>query len=366
MSRPLAAAATAAVCVAVVVAALAGMPFAASAAPRTDGGDFRLVDGRITESSGLALSRRHPHVVWTANDSGDGARVFAVDTRTGRTVGVHRFAADVVDVEALAMAPDGRLLVGDVGDNGATRSVVRVYSFAEPALGDTSGAAVAWPLAYPDGPHDAESLAVSPVTGRVYLVTKAQAGAVFALPAHPSSSAVNRLTEVAAAPSVATDAVFLADGSALAVRTYTSLVLLDGRSFQRTARSLLPPQPQGETLALAPGGAGLLAGSEGMRSLVQRISLPTPPATPSVTPTVTPTSTTTAGTAPTATRPTPGSARPTPATPAPVAAAEPAARAAPGKSWATGGTATLVIGVVVGTLLVCLAVWGLGRVTRRR
>ena len=43
--------------------------------------DFRIEDARITESSGLALSMRHPHTVWTVNDSGDSARVFAVDTR---------------------------------------------------------------------------------------------------------------------------------------------------------------------------------------------------------------------------------------------------------------------------------------------
>ena len=84
------------------------------AAPRAD---FRIDDARITESSGLALSRAHPHTVWTVNDSGDSARVFAVDTRTGRTVGVHTFDAPVRDVEALAITPQGRMLVADIGDN---------------------------------------------------------------------------------------------------------------------------------------------------------------------------------------------------------------------------------------------------------
>jgi DNA-binding beta-propeller fold protein YncE len=339
--RPLAAAALAAVAV--------GMPVAALAGPRTDagGGDFRLADERIGESSGLALSHRHPHVVWTANDSGDSARVFAVDTRTGQTVGVHRFGADVRDVEALAMTPDGKVLVGDIGDNGANRSSVRVYSFAEPTLGETSGPAEWWQLTYPDGPQDAESLAVNPTTGRVYVVTKGQAGAVYALPVHPSRSGTNRLTRVAAAPSVATDAVFLTDGSALAVRTYLALVLLDGKDFHRIRSGPLPMQPQGETIALAPDGQGLLAGSEGQHSLVQEVAVPTrtvaaPPAA---------TTTSSRLPAPTA----------TPAT-SPPRLGDRAARPAA----VLGGTGILVAGAVLVTVLLCLVTWGLGRITRRR
>jgi hypothetical protein len=352
--RPLAAAALAAVVV--------GMPVAALAGPRTDAGGsgFRLGDERIGESSGLALSHRHPHVVWTANDSGDSARVFAVDTRTGRTVGVHHFGAEVRDVEALAMTPDGRVLVGDIGDNGANRSSVRVYSFAEPALGETSGAAESWQLAYPDGPHDAESLAVDPTTGRVYVVTKAQAGAVYALPVRPSGSGTNRLTKVAAAPAVATDAVFLAGGSALAVRTYLALVLLDGKDFHRVASASLPMQPQGETLALAPDGKGLLAGSEGQHSLVQEVAVPTPAAaTPSTT--ATPASPP-ARTAAAHRSDRSDSSNSSNSSDSSNSSVEPASR----DSGVLGGTGELVRAVVVATALLCLVIWGLGHITRRR
>src|SRR5688572_24824275 len=46
--------------------------------------DRRLRDSRITESSGLVASRQHRYVMWTHNDSGDAARVFAVGGK-GRT-----------------------------------------------------------------------------------------------------------------------------------------------------------------------------------------------------------------------------------------------------------------------------------------
>jgi DNA-binding beta-propeller fold protein YncE len=282
---------------AVVALAVVGMPRAAWASDASDG-DFRMGDPRITESSGLALSRAHPHTVWTANDSGDSARVFAVDTRTGKTSGVHTFDAPVRDVEALAITPQGRMLVADIGDNTASRDLVRIFWFDEPALGATSGTWASWEVVYPDGPHDAESIAVNPRTGRVYVVTKGTDGAVYALPPEPSRQGVNRLVRVASAPTVATDAVFLADGSALAVRTYTRVVLLDPRTWRERASALLPLQPQGETIALAPQGSNLLVGSEGRNSLVQGVPVPraaTPaasrspsPATTSARPTASP------------------------------------------------------------------------------
>ncbi|HEY7718270.1 MAG TPA: hypothetical protein VH915_05885 [Pedococcus sp.] len=261
----------AAVAALVAVAAATCMPAAASAAD----GTFRISDPRITESSGLALSRAHPHTVWTVNDSGDSARVFAVDTRTGDTAGVHAFGAPVWDVEALAIDHDGRMLVADIGDNTGSRELVRVFWFDEPALGETSGGWASWELAYPDGPHDAEALAVHPVTGRAYIVTKGDPGGVYALPANPSRRGVGRLQRVGPAPARVTDAVFLADGSGLVVRTYTQLVLLDGSTFRQTASTRLPLQPQGETLALGPGGDGLLVGSEGRRSAVLPVAVPT-------------------------------------------------------------------------------------------
>ncbi|MGA8977521.1 MAG: hypothetical protein WB473_00225 [Pedococcus sp.] len=317
-------------------------------------GDFRILDDRVTESSGLVLSRAHPHTVWTTNDSGDTARLFAVDTRTGRTVGVHTFGAPVVDVEALAITPAGRLLVADIGDNRRRREVVRIFWFDEPALGDTSGSWASWELSYPDGPHNAESVAVDPRSGRVLVVTKDAAGAVYALPAKPSRQGVNRLERLAAAPAVATDAVFLADGSALAVRTYTQLVLLDPTTWRPLASSPLPLQRQGETIALAPGTAGLLVGSEGSRSPVQQVAVPAVPA-----PTPTPSSPT----------PTPSSATPTPSSTtsgsSPGTVAQTPARSVPRSGTTTTLTLRKVVAGAAGAVaLVLLALLGT-RLVRR-
>ena len=324
----------------------------ASAHAATAGDDFRLLDPRITESSGLAPSHRHPHTVWTTNDSGDGARIFAVDTRTGRTTGVHTYGAPVRDVEALAITPQGRVLVGDLGDNTGTRSVVRVFWFDEPGLGDTSGGWASWELAYPDGPHDAESLAVDPRSGRVHIVTKGPEGAVYALPREPSRDGVNRLTRVGPAPAVATDAVYLADGSGLLVRTYTQLVRLDPTTFSEVSSSWLPLQRQGEPLALDPDGPGLLVGSEGRGSLVQHVDVPAPAgtgpvtSTPATPPATTPTTTQTTAPASLSTTATPPTAT---ASKAVVAPARPDVPPVSGRQVLLGATAS--VGLVVFALL---------------
>jgi hypothetical protein len=44
-----------------------------------------LHDPRIDEASGIAQGIRSPGVYYLQNDSGDSARFFAVDARTGRT-----------------------------------------------------------------------------------------------------------------------------------------------------------------------------------------------------------------------------------------------------------------------------------------
>ena len=110
----------------------------------------------------------------TVNDSGDSSRVFVLDPESGETVGVTDFHTEVTDVEALAPAGPHAVYVGDIGDNRRERDEVIVHRVpvgrdqldVEPA---------SFRLAYPDGPHDAESLFVDR-TGRLHLITKSFGG----------------------------------------------------------------------------------------------------------------------------------------------------------------------------------------------
>jgi hypothetical protein len=281
-------------------------PDAASTAPQVD----RVVtDTRISEASGLASSVRHAGVVWTHQDSGHPAQVFAVDTRGATAAVVSLRGVQQTDWESMAMTRDdsGRwmLAMGDIGDNNARRPEVRVLLVREPNVLRNVRLRVqrTLRLKYPNGAADAETLVADPRTQRLYVVTKGLLGGeVYAVPpqAWPggtdatAQSRVWPLTFVARVDmSLVTDGAFLADGR-LVLRNYGSMTVYedpakaDGTLVPQSS-VVLPESPQGESVALGPGGRSLLVGSEGERQPLMRLTLPTPVvASVSSTPTGTP------------------------------------------------------------------------------
>lgn len=238
-----------------------------------------LKDPALLESSGLAVSARHRGVLWTHADGGTSAQVRAVD-RDGRTVAVVTLAGiDPFDPEALAVRTSPgegpQLYLADIGDNLASRTDVSVFRFAEPErLRDQTVTTRWYRFTYPDGPHDAEALLVQPRTGRIFIATKELGtGGLYRAPREPVPEDVgtNRLERVADAPVLVTDGAFLPDGR-FVLRTYSSVLLYD-RPGHQLAADPLPPQPQGESLAV--DGDRLLVGSEGERSAVYAVPVPT-------------------------------------------------------------------------------------------
>jgi hypothetical protein len=304
-SRPVARIATV-----VTLAALAGIGTgaqAAAAAPARSSVAFQLSDPRIDEASGIAAGIASPGVVYVQNDSGDAARFFALDRSTGRTLATYTVPdATNVDWEDIAVARDAKgtpsVWLGDIGDNGASRTEVDIYRVDEPQV-DMTGSDVAantstpqvWRLRYPSGPADAESLAVAP-GGAAYVITKSPTGVsqVFAVPARPDPSRIQMLRAIGSlrfgftgtpgGPSqfgqlTATGAALSRDGSMLAVRTYTDAYLWRVRAGSVVAaitaapvRVALPAQPQGEGIGF--DGARLLIDSEGVGSAVYAVAVP--------------------------------------------------------------------------------------------
>ncbi|GAA3647375.1 hypothetical protein ACG5V6_12685 [Streptomyces chitinivorans] len=268
----------------IVLAGTTGVAGAAGAAgeawaadPAADG--FTIEDERITESSGLAASRAHPGVYWTHNDSDDGPYVYAIDGRTGETVATVTLAGITPrDVEAVSVGPDGDVYVGDIGDNfGGRWPEVWIYRFAEPEkLADQAVEVTRHSVRYADGPRDAESLAVHPVTGRVYIVSKHRdGGALYAGPEKLPASGAATFTRVADIGLWATDAAFSPDGTRLAVRGYfggTMYAWEDGGP-RELGRLTVPVQRQGESVTFTPDGRTLLYGTEGERSPVRPMPL---------------------------------------------------------------------------------------------
>jgi hypothetical protein len=264
----------------VVVPVLLGLAVPA-AGQQVEGAEvaLRLEDPRILESSGLALSRRHPAVLWTHNDSGGGPELYAVGP-DGRTLATLTLAgAEARDWEALAPGRDDRgrpaLLVGDIGDNQDLWPEVAVYRVTEPArLRDATVPAVRYRLRYADGPRDAEALLVDPRSNRLYVATKSSdGGGLYRAPARLRTDQVNVLHRVARVPPVVTDGSFAPDGRSFVLRDYQSAYVYTTPGH-RVGELPLPPQYQGESLTVSPDGHSLLVGSEGPASEVWRVPLP--------------------------------------------------------------------------------------------
>jgi hypothetical protein len=234
---------------------------------------FRIGDDRVTESSGLTVSRTRPGLAYTVNDSGDEARVLTVSMRSGAVVGETQLSGvEAVDVEALAPAPGGRLVVGDIGDNGADRESVELYVIAEPGPGDADVVPRLVSLSYPGGPRDAEALVV--VGRNVYVVTKnLLGGQVLTAPVFASRHDAYGLRPVAPAPSVVTDAAHLAEGEVV-MRDYDRGYVVDLPRWRVRRSFALPRVEQGETMAAAPHGRRVYVGSEGGSSPVFVLRVP--------------------------------------------------------------------------------------------
>jgi hypothetical protein len=236
-------------------------------------------DPRIVESSGLAASRRHAGVLWTHNDSGDAARLFAVGPDGAVLATLTLAWVEARDWEAMAAGRDDKgrpaLLVGDIGDNLGAWPAVSVYRVGEPgSLQDATLEAERYQFRYADGPRDAEALLVDPSDNRLYVASKEDdGGGLYQAPARLRSDRVNLLRRIAEVPPSITDGAYSPDGSAVVLRDYSAAHLFAAPGRQVAALPL-PLQRQGESITWSRDGDGLLVGSEGPDSEIWRVGLP--------------------------------------------------------------------------------------------
>lgn len=146
---------------------------------------FTIDNPLISESSGLARSQRTRDLLWTHNDSGGAASTYALNT-LGRYLGALQLTGtlnlDWEDMASFTEAGQPSLLLADIGDNSAFRPFVTLYIVDEPdaAALDPAQDLSALPrrtltVLYPDGPRDAEAIAVDATDGFIYLLSKRDA-----------------------------------------------------------------------------------------------------------------------------------------------------------------------------------------------
>ncbi len=272
--------------VVVIVSSLARGADGAEAEPQVVS---RMKDPRITESSGLALSRAYDGIVYTINDSGNDPLIFAIELKTGRTVGVTRVEGGTLsDTEALAIDREGTLWVADTGDNLERRKDAALYALPEQGPGNHTVVALRYPISYDSDSRNVEALLVNPITGAKLLVSKAPlSGTIYKLPTTLSTDRANvAVAQKGTGPSTVTDATYTADGKYAVMRTYVSMYLFDATTGTLLNGVRTPDQKQGETIAAEP--SSLLVGSEGSESELIRVPIPSAIPEPTATPRETP------------------------------------------------------------------------------
>lgn len=149
------------------------------------------IDNReLDEASGLAHSRQDDELLWAVNDDGPPA-LYAISKR-----GEHRGLVTVTgaankdweDLAAFAYEGENYLVIADIGDNDARRAYVTLYVVAEPDPGEPAVAlARRVDFHYPEGPRDAESLAVDVAGELFYILSKRDVPArLFTVPLRPA------------------------------------------------------------------------------------------------------------------------------------------------------------------------------------
>jgi hypothetical protein len=260
----------------------------------------------ITEASGLAASRKNPGILWVHNDGGPPC-VYAI-TPQGTHLGTYTLDGthnrNWEDI-AIGPGPDPNidyLYVGDIGDNKARRKYVTVYRVPEPTVvrpfdtthfdkaqckqGGQSSPQVdvnqpaanvtltnveAIELLYPDGPRDAETLMLDPLTKDIYIISKEGQSKVYRAAYPQSTTSKTTLKYVAKLPwGTATGGDISPDGQMIIVRGYFAASLWRRpkdaplwRAFDGNECSIpLIFEQQGEAICFDANGAGYFTTSE--------------------------------------------------------------------------------------------------------
>jgi hypothetical protein len=256
---------------------------AADAAHCTDLVRVAALPPALDEASGVTSSRRRDGLLWVHNDSEGTPSLYALDT-AGNLLGHVQVpgAGAQDDWEAISNGPcpaGDCLYIGDIGDNLHDRQDRAILRIPEPIpAARAAGPVERFPIAYPDGPQDAEALFVLPDTS-VFIISKGRNGPVtvyrYPPPLRPGVRVtlipVQRLSDgIAQLPDLVTGAAATADGRTVAVRTYTHLQLY--RLAADTLEPLWPgrgfdlaplAEPQGEGVTILPDGTTYLVSETG-------------------------------------------------------------------------------------------------------
>ncbi|WP_316735823.1 hypothetical protein [Pedobacter aquatilis] len=261
----------------------------------------KVSSAELSEISGLYNAK--DNLFFVHNDSGDTSRIFAINAK-GSLLSTLYFKgvsskkhSSVTDCEDIAGGPGPiinkrYIYLGDIGDNAANRPYITVYRFPEP--GNLSAkmqiASEAVHLKYPNGPQDAETLMVDPISKELIIVSKRQdtVGIYSAPLLFKNKDTItmkkqgNLFIPGRGLFKYVVSGDISRDGKQVIIKTYTGVYywLRNGKeSIAQTlkrAPKILPytMEPQGEAVGFTPDGKAYYCISEGKNSLIYRYAIP--------------------------------------------------------------------------------------------
>lgn len=252
-----------------------------------------LASKKIAEASGLAASKCNPDVLWTHNDSGDAAFIYAMST-TGADLGAWKVTGaenqDWEDIAAVRSASgECKIYIGDIGNNGKEKGRGTIYRVTEPPVDAAAVRDKNTPLATEqaeilqfslDAKGDAETLLVSPSASDLYVLTKRKDGpaAVYKIPANFGGALIqgSKIAEISM-PAIITGLLTGGDVSPDGLRVvlcdyvagYELTLPGDDKNFddifrQKPVRFDVGKRQMGEAIAYSADGASVYSTSEGV------------------------------------------------------------------------------------------------------
>ncbi len=201
----------------------------------------------IDESSGLAASTRYDNVLWTHNDSGSAAILYAMDY-SGKHLGTFFMGGDEPrdweDMASFKLDGESFLLVADTGDNFEINYSARLSIFKEPDVYERQNQVVEpqWVIdfEYPkDKSYDIESVAVDVIQKKIILLSKRNKKVhVFELPLRFDEHYENTIVMAKKIIKLKyfrrpTSMSFSADAKYAAILTYGKVYLFDNSRHER-------------------------------------------------------------------------------------------------------------------------------------
>jgi hypothetical protein len=238
-------------------------------------------DKKLEEASGLAASVNNPGLLWTHNDSGNGAAVFLIDQKLEVRLTCKLKDIKNRDWEDIAVGPGPEpgktyIYVADIGDNLAIFPYKMIYRFEEPVFkpGEkettiTEFDTITFQL---EGEiKDTEALMVNPLNKNMYIISKRENPVYLYGLQYPYSPGdtltASKLTALPYTQIVAAD--FSADGKEIIMKNYRNVYYWKAGDRpvaevlkERPYTLIYKEEPQGEAITFARDGSGYFTLSE--------------------------------------------------------------------------------------------------------